>query len=272
MSKININLRNLVRPFEGEPTATPTTTPTTTPTPTPTATTFSQDDVNRIVSTRLKEDRDKGHAANQKTITELRNLQAAHSTSEEAKQVLEQQIETLSAQFQTKEQLLLTEQQKLEKKYKEETDKLTTERNNWRQRHDQHMIAGTIASAASQHKAFNVGQIAAILAPNTKVIEEVGSDGKATGNLVPKVDFMGVDADGKPQKLVLSVSEAVKMMTDMPDQYGNLFNSGAASGTGRGTTGSLPKVALDNDKIGEMSVADYLKNREDILGKVTNEQ
>ena len=99
----------------------------------------------------------------------------------------------------------------------------------------QDRISNSITSAASAgpNPAHRTEQIAAILKPITRLEQAVGEDGKPIEDQwVEKVDFMGRDKDGNPAKMVLTVTEAVKQMKEMPEDYGNLFVSGSTGGLG----------------------------------------
>jgi hypothetical protein len=246
-----------VQAFEGEPEPKP-------GDPNPgTGKKFTQDEVNAIVATRLKEEKDKVDRANQKAIADLKALQAKDKTTEEEKAALQEKIEALQNQYVTEAEQLRRQNSQLEKRLKDETDTLKGQADSWKNRHDDLVINGEIVSAAVQHKAYNPAQIQAILRPRTKFVEEVGADGKTTGNRVPMIELDSVDANGKPTKLTLRPVDAVKTMTDQPDLYGNLFNSGATGGTGRqpanGGTGEF------NGDIESLSPTEYLKHREAIL-------
>jgi len=82
-------------------------------------------------------------------------------------------------------------------------------------------------------------------------------NGEPTGMLAPKVKFPDTDKDGKSVILDLTVTEAVKRMKELTDQYGNLFKGTAAGGIGGST---VPTTGGKID-ISKMSQEDYEKNR-----------
>ncbi len=78
-----------------------------------------------------------------------------------------------------------------------------------------------------------------------------------------KVNVTGKDKEGNPVKLKLSPKDAVKAMTEMPEEYGNLFENPSRGGLGQGgnqTPGSNGRIP----NLNEMSVEDYKKWRANI--------
>lgn len=227
--------------------------------------TFTQDDVNRLVSNRINEEHVKYQQASQKTIDELKKLQQLASTTEEHKNQLQIQIDNLTAQFNTKEQQLAKQVKDWETKYNTDTAGIKKDAETWRSKYEGNVKNVAIVNAATQFKAYNPAQIESILSPMTKVIEEAGPDGKPTGNFLPMVTWQNKDKDGKAVTLQLSVPDAVKAMTETPDLYGNLFRSEANGGLGGGTTGGRGSATtFTTADIESMSPAEYAKNKEAI--------
>jgi hypothetical protein len=96
----------------------------------------------------------------------------------------------------------------------------------------------------------------------TRRVEKLGPDGKPTGEFEARVKFTG-EKDGKPVQLDLTPDETVKLMTEMPQQYGNLFISAATGGLGGGNGSSGPKAPITNIK--DLSNEEYEKRRAEIL-------
>jgi hypothetical protein len=99
------------------------------------------------------------------------------------------------------------------------------------------LVTNSLTDAAVKGKAFNPNQVVTLLKPHTRVEEIVGDDGKPTGKFTTKVKLPAKDKDGNPTILELGPTEAVKQLSEMPDEYGNLFISGAAGGLGGGSLG-----------------------------------
>ena len=160
--------------------------------------------VDRIVAQRLTDEQKKWSAKSQSTIAQLQELQKKASTTEEDKALLQNQIENLQAQFSTKEQQLSHEVKNWETKYNNDIKAKATEAARWRAEYESNVTDVAIVSAAAAAKAFNPSQIKALLGPNTKVVEQVGQDGKPTGRMIPLVDFTDKDAQGNTVQVKLS--------------------------------------------------------------------
>lgn len=257
--------------FEGDPVPepaggtgnpNPTPTPTPTPTPAPGPGFVAQEVVTRLV----KQAEDKAKAEKTKYVSELETLRQSSSLTEQEKANLTARIEEMQATLQTKEQQAQTELQRLQKKYDSDVATRDKERQLWQQRYENKLKSVDFRDAAQQHEAFDGEQIEAILSPMTQVVEEIGEDGKPTGELISKVDFMGEDKEGKPVKLKLSVSGAVKAMTEMP-KYANLFKNKVVGGLGgQGGNGAVGQTRMPN--LDKMSPQQYKANREQIRSRM----
>lgn len=204
---------------------------------------FSQEDLNKM----LAEDRRKHQTQVQKALEELEAIKAKAQLTDSEKSELETRMEDMRKQLLTKEELAKQELDKSQKKAKVELDTLTKERDSWKLRYTDSTIIGAIVDASAKHEAFDPEQIVAILRTDTRLAEDLDSDGKPTGKLVPKVTFKDKDKDGKAVTIEIAVEEAVKKMTEI-DKYSNLFKDSGSGGLGRGnrdkTSGSADIAEL----------------------------
>jgi len=212
---------------------------------------FTQDEVNKIMADNKRNLQKK----NQELIGQLEQVKKAGNLSTEERKKLNERIDVLENEMLTKEELSKKEQDRLVRNHQKQLDEVTSERDGWRNRFTQSTITRSLTDAAATQNAFNPSQIVAILSPNTRLIEEVDSDGQPTGELIPKVKFPTVDKDGKPVTLELTVSESVKQMKDM-DEYFNLFKGEGTAGLGAGNTGGGKKADI------KTLASDPLKYRE----------
>lgn len=199
--------------------------------PPPAPKTFTQEQLDKIVQDRVKKLQD----SNKNAITELETLRSKAQLTQQERDELEGRIENMKNEHLTKDELAAKERQKLEKQYKEETEKLTKQAATWQARFTESTILRSITDASVTNDAFDPEQVAAILRPNTSLLE-VLEDGKPTGNFAAKVKFADVDKDGKPVTLELEVPQAVKRMKEL-DRFKNLFKDTSSGGLGARNTG-----------------------------------
>jgi hypothetical protein len=201
---------------------------------------------------------------NQALIKNLETVRDSQNISEQEKGQLQQQIDQLNSQYQTRDQQHQAEVNRLNEKYARDTKKVSDERDSWKGRFESTVTENEILIEGNAAKAFNVDQLKAIILPLTKVVEDM-QDGKPTGKFVPRVDFNTQDKDGKPIKLNLSIKEAIKLMKETPNLYGNLFlndqNSGLNVSPAPGQAGS-GNGGLNVD---DMDPQQYAKHREALL-------
>lgn len=239
-------------PGNQTPTPTPTV-PTATPAPTPQPgagggdVTFSeaqQAKVNKL----LADERRKAQEANKQLVSELETRKQQQGLSEQEKQDLQKRIDDLTSTFTTKEEQAKTEIGKLQKKYDTDIKTKDEEAKAWRQRYENRLKTVDLRDAAHKAGAIRPEQVEKLLWDQTVVEEELDDAGKPTGEFVTKVNFVGKDKEGKPVKLKLSVPDAIKAMTEAPEEYGNLFESKAKGGVGQapnqggGTNGNIPNI------------------------------
>jgi len=187
-----------------------------------------------------------------RTMDEIGALKTRANLTQKERDELDQRMSQVNATMLTQEEKHKQQVEELRGQLDSETKRLSTERDQWQQRFSSHVVTSTIVNEAAGAKAYNPHQLVAILNTSTSLIEELDSGGKPIGKLVPIVKFDDKDKDGKPVTLQLSVSDAVKRMTKLPE-FANLFNQGGAggmggtgkSGSGSGGNTTLSDVAKD---------------------------
>jgi hypothetical protein len=186
------------------------------------------------VNTILAEDRRKHQTLLQRTLDELESLKTKATLSSEEREELEQRIQATQATLKTKEETAAQEREKLLKNHKKEIDAVSMDRDTWKKRYTESTIETSILSAASgsSPKAVNPNQILTLLRPHTRLVEELGEDGKPTGKYVSKVSFADKDKNGKPIVLDLNPGDAIKRMSEM-EEHLNLFSAEGNPGFGR---------------------------------------
>lgn len=192
---------------------------------------FSQKQVNSMVAERNK----KLNAEYIKVKKELDTMLAeGTSTKEEYEAKLNELRDTMSST----EELTKRKLEKAEKDAKEKETNLVKERDAWKIRYTDATIRRSLTDAAVEHEAFNPEQVVVLLMSNTRLVEALDEAGKPTGELTPEVTLDTLNQEKKPVKLKLTPSEAVKVLKDTPDKYGNLFKGVKTGGFGGGGSGS----------------------------------
>jgi hypothetical protein len=196
-----------------------------------TAPTFTKEQQEHM-NTVLAEERRKGKAKNDDLILQLETQKTRVGTTVAEKAALEDRIETLKNDYATKDELTQKESKKKQTAAEKRADLAEADAKKWQDTYKSEKIEGEIVKAANIHKAYNPLHILRILAPDTRLVDEVGEDGTTpTGRLIPKVKLSVPDKDGKLVLLEFSVTEAVKQMTEM-EEHAPLFFSGASGGLG----------------------------------------
>lgn len=216
--------------------------------------TFTQADLDRF----LAEDRRKHQAKQQTLAQELEQLRNSARLTEEEKTALTTRIEELQNHNLTVEQKLTRDLEKSQNDLKVTQDSLGKERDAWQQRYADLLVDQTINRAATEHKAYRNEQILGQLKPKSKVVPILGDDGKPSDKFQVVIKFDDVDVKTKqPVTLELSPADAVKRMTELPELFGNLFQSGVVQGVGKTRAGG---TAGEPD-ISKMTPAEYREYR-----------
>lgn len=203
-----------------------------------------QTKLNKLVA----DEKRKAQEGNRQLVADLETLKQSKNLSEQEKIDLQKRIDDLTATYTTREQLAQSDLQKLQRKYDTDTKTLGNQTQAWQDRYNNKLKTIDLREAATSHGAINPTQVEKLLWDQTVVEEELDESGKPTGAFTTKVNFTGKDKEGKPVQLKLSPKDAVKAMTEIPEEYGNLFESKAKGGLGQGGviqgagSGNLPNL------------------------------
>lgn len=222
--------------------------------------TFTQDDVNKF----LAEDRRK-HQEKLKTLEgSYETLIADNTLAEGSRQKLQGELESLQAQFRTKEQQVEHEKKKQADEYEAKLSTASDSAKKYESLYTDYVIEGAIKNAAKIEEAFNEDHIVGLLRRDTSLQEVLDENGKLTGRLAPMTKFMDVDAEGKPIETLRTPSEVVKRMKELPAIHGCLFRANVVSGVGQGAaTGSVVPGQGGNIDVSRLSPEQYRKIRKE---------
>ncbi len=212
--------------------------------------TFSQDDVN----TFLAEDRRK-HQEKLKTLeTSYETLIADNTLAEGSRQKLQTELESLQAQFRTKEQQVEHEKQQQAEEYEGRLSTASEAAEKFETLYTNRVINDEIRAAAIAEEAFNADHLVSLLRPETQLQDVLDENRKPTGKKSPMTKFMDVDIEtGDPIETLRTPAEAVKRMKELPAIHGCLFRANVVSGVGQGaaTGGVTPGkgATIDQSKL-----------------------
>ena len=219
--------------------------------------TYTDAEVQKLIESERKRNADQTRT----TIQNLETLRQNQQLSEQEKASLSKQIEDLNKSLLSKEELAKRERDRLVNEHKSTLDNISKERDTWKSRFEESQITRAIVDAAIKGDAFNANLIVPLLKPNAALVENQ-NDGQPTGTFAVKVN-MTVFEGGVAKSLTLSPEEAIKLMKDKPDEYGNLFKGNLNGGVGGGAS---PRNQ-NNVKLDTTNHEEYLRNREFILGR-----
>jgi hypothetical protein len=194
-----------------------------------------QDHVNKLLAENKRGLQDQ----NKELVKQLEELRSNANLTQQQKDELDARITTLQQQHLTTEQQLQAELDKINKKYKSDTENLTGESKKWRGSYENLLIENAIMAGSSKHTAVSATQMMNQLGSRAKVVEEVDDTGKPTGKFVVKLPMKILDS--KTKKMVdveLEMVEAIgKMKEDTENANLFLYDGKAGLGGSNGATG-----------------------------------
>lgn len=207
--------------------------------------TFTQADIDRLIGQTRKEEQKKFEDLK----TYIEQMQERLKISEADREKSQQEILEIQTAKLTEKQKLELDLQNWQKKHKNDTEKLTGEATTWRERYEQQLLDTAVAGAANTHGAFSKDQLLAMFKLYGARVKPQVVDGKETGFFETRVTFPDKDKEGKPIQVDLTIEDAVKRMTELPE-YQNMFKPNQNEGTGGrnsgGSKGSATIAAAAN--------------------------
>lgn len=222
----------------------------------------AQEELNAMMA----DNRKKLTQQNSELVTQLEQLKKNSALTHEERDELQTRITTLEEQYMTKEELAKREAGKKERKFTEQVNTITGERDTWKTMYSNETIDRSIQDAAVGGEALHPGQVVQLLRTQTQLVEVISENGEKTGRYTPVVKFNDKTEDGKPVVLDLSPSDAIKRMKELPEQYGNLFKGTASGGLGEsgGATGNVNQPSLKEITSNPVKYAEWRKKNPDL--------
>jgi len=228
-------------------------------------TTFTQDEVNAIMAKESRRTKE----AQKALLSQLEEVKKTAKMGSDERAELEKKIEDLSRQTMTAEERARQKETKLQKQYEEERLAIEKDREDWKNRHTELLVSNQLLKAAVSNKAIEPSQILKMFRNDIRVVQKIDDEGKPTDGFEVRMNLMDTDKNDKPIELDLTVDEAVKRMTELP-QYGNLFEGGKSGGLGGDNTANRRGGKIDVAKLAKTDPAAYRelrkKNPELIFG------
>lgn len=222
---------------------------------------FGQEEVNAI----LAKERRKTQEVQKQLMEQLEDSKMTLKAGSEEREALELRIEELSKLTMSAEERAKQKEEKLQEKYEEEIKSLQNERESWKNRHNNSLVSAAILKAASANKAVEPSQILKMLHGDVRVVQKTDEDGK--DNFEARINFSDTKKDGSPVELDLTVDEAIKRMTELP-QYGNLFEGGKISGMGGSNASTRSTGKIDVARLAKTDPAKYRELRKTNPGAI----
>ncbi len=175
-------------------------------------------------------------------VSQLKAVQNASKMSEGDRTAMAAKIEALETANLTEAEKSRREKEKGDKKAAEALKTVETERDSWKNQFTTQTKRQALLAAATEHKAFNPEQIINELNSRTSILQ--GDD----GSFSTQVKMPSKNKEGEAIELVLTPSEAVKLMTE-DDRHLNLFQDPSSPGLGgnnqKGKNVDMDKIKSD---------------------------
>lgn len=215
---------------------------------------FTQDEVNSIMAT---ERRKQQAALERSEMTYKELLKNNSSLSDHEREALEESLNAVQGQLQTREQQAALDRKRLENDFQTKLDESKKQAAHWESLYRNSTIERELQQAAVNNDAYRPEQITTLLRDNAKLVEVIGNDGKPTGQFKVDVEFSDVDpTTGESLTTTRTPADAVQRMKELPEIYGNLFKSNVVSGVGaNSTSGTAPGGKMNLRELAKDPVA-----------------
>lgn len=201
------------------------------------------------VNQKLADERRAAKKAGEKLVAQLREAQSKAGLTDSEREAYETQIRDIRSGYTSKEELAKQDKERQKKDYESKLTKEKERGDKWEKMYKDSTITREITTASMnpKHKAHNPQHIVNELAPKTRLVEDTDEEGKPTGSYIPMVKLASKDKEGKAITLDLTVTDAVKWLSEQ-EEHAPLFESGATGGTGlrnsikkgNGDSGAMP--------------------------------
>lgn len=229
---------------------------------------MNQAQVDKIIQERLARADEQARKASSEQADQLESLTARFEGTAEEKNALQDQIEKLRNESMSAEEKAAREKRAMEEDLQGQISSLTDERDAAVKDHAEFRIKHELRDGANKFDARNPDQLVRLLFGDTTLQDEIGDDGKPTGEKVVRVKVQQIKEDGERYSIELDPMKAMQALVDMPKEWGNQFNSRTKGGSGDlWSDGNAAPTGQENPDIGKMSYQQYKKWRDTDAGK-----
>lgn len=217
--------------------------------------TFTQAQLNEILAADRRKHQEKTQAvqAQAKQLeVRMEKLIADKNTSDAARASLEQDLEELRASQRTEAEQRQHLAEKAKVEHETAINNLKNESKQWESLYKISSIERTLTDAAVKHEAFSPGQLVSLLKDKTEMRPCKDQEGQVIpGRFEAKTAVEVKDEHGNILKHWKNPDEAVELMKQNANEYGNLFRNAVIAGIGAGTAASTGKnsVGVDRSKL-----------------------
>lgn len=201
---------------------------------------FTQDDLNRIVKERLDREQEKHREKQNELLTRMESLEKTAQLTDDERAALQQRIEEFRSENLSLEEKANREIKRLQEELDTTQKNLSSEIDKWQRQYFDFRIDNELMDAALTNDARTPAQLVSLLKPQTAVKEVVDDKGRSTGRFEVRTTITDYKEDGTPFQVERKPHEAVARLAEMPEIWGNQFNSKVSAGLDRMSDQSAP--------------------------------
>lgn len=202
--------------------------------------TFTQEDVDRVVKERLTREQEKHREKQTELLSRLESLEKTSQLTDDERAALQQRIEELRSENLSSEEKATREIKRLQEELERTQKSLVKDVERWQKQYFDFRTDNELMDAALKNDARTPAQLVSLLKQQTAVKEVVDDQGRPTGRFEVRTTITDYKEDGTPFQVERKPHEAVARLAEMPEIWGNQFNSKVSAGLDRMSDQSAP--------------------------------
>lgn len=201
---------------------------------------FTQDELEKVLKERLTREQEKHREKQAELLQRLESLEKTAQLTDEERSALQQRIEELRSESLSTEEKLGREIKKLQEDLDVTRTTMAKSVDKWQRQYFDFRIDNELMDAALKNDARTPAQLVSLLKQQTAVKEVVDDQGRPTGRFEVRTTITDYKEDGTPFQVERKPHEAVARLAEMPEIWGNQFNSKVSAGLDRMSDQSAP--------------------------------